>query len=841
MQPIPARRSLGFFGALLAANALFAGLAPADVVSYRVDTVAGSDWVGDNGPAIGAILLQAEGIAADTYGNLFVADAAGERVREITPAGTISTVAGTGVQGFSGDGGPASAAQLNSPYGLAFDASGNLYIADLGNGRVRRMTPGGIITTIAGGGTVPAGGVNDGSLATTVALLAPRNVVLDGSGNLYVSDFNGHRVYELSPGGTLTTIAGTGVPGFSGDGGPAPLAQLAYPAGLAVDGRGALYIADSQNHYVRKVVNGLIASIVREATPTGVAFDAGGTLYITDPPAGTLIQVPVTGPAALFTLTCSDLAFSPDGSVYAIDVNAVFRISFPGPGIAVTSTVAGGGSLAHGDGGPATAALLNHPTGVAADASGNVYIADRDNNRVRRVAPDGTITTVAGTGVAGGNGDGGMAVLAQLDSPASVSVDAAGNLYVADTGNQRVRKITPSGVIFSVFSPSLASPACAVADSSGNVYIADAGSGIILKVSATGQSTTVLTGLASPRGLALDGAGNLYFTEESGPRVQMLGNSGALTNLAAGSWNVPRGIAVSPAGVVFVADTGLQQILRVDISENGPPGGGPSGQVTPVAGNGTAGFAGDGGPALSAELDFPWGVAAGPVGTLLIADLTDNHVRVATPVFSVLNAASLEPGPVAAGMLIALQGTGLGAADVPDTQVVFGTVPQVPAGALYPGEVLSVNSAGLLVQAPAQIAGWASAQVQILDKGIAVAQSAVTVAPAAPALFTVASGQVSNQALASNQDGSVNSAANPAQRGSVIVLYGTGQGVSGQPVSVQIGGQAAEVLYAGPVAGYPGLLQINAVIPGSVSPGNVGVSISAGAASSQPGVGIAVE
>ncbi len=290
------------------------------------------------------------------------------------------------------------------------------------------------------------------------------------------------------------------------------------------------------------------------------------------------------------------------------------QVSFTGPGTAATSIVAGGGGRAHGDGGPATLALLNHPSGVATDSSGNMYIADRDNHRIRRITADGTIATVAGTSTAGSGGDGGLAVLAQLDAPTSVSVDAAGNLYIADTGNQRVRKITPSGVIFSVLTPPLVSPACAIADGSGNVYIADAGSGTILRVSATGHATTLLTGLASPRGLAVDGAGNLYFTEESGPRIRMLGSAGGLTSLAPGAWSIPRGIAVSLSGAVFVADTGLQQILEID----------PAGQVTPVAGNGSAGFAGDGGPALSAELGFPWGVAAGPAGTLLIADLSNN-------------------------------------------------------------------------------------------------------------------------------------------------------------------------------------------------------------------------
>lgn len=183
--------------------------------SYSIETVAGSGWVGDGGPAASAILLQPEGLAADANGNLYIADAADQRVRKVTPGGMIQTVAGTGVRGFAGDGGPATSAQLNSPYGLACDAKGNLYIADLGNARVRKVTPDGTITTIAGGGTP--------------ALSEPRNLALDGGGNLYISDFTGQRVYRLGTDGTLVTAVGTGVAGFSGDGGPATQAQLSFP------------------------------------------------------------------------------------------------------------------------------------------------------------------------------------------------------------------------------------------------------------------------------------------------------------------------------------------------------------------------------------------------------------------------------------------------------------------------------------------------------------------------------------------------------------------------------------------------------------------------------------
>src|SRR5712691_4919971 len=407
---------------LFFACAFLSTVAPAFDVPYTITTVAGSDWVGDSGPATSAILLQAEGIAADSGGNVYIADAANHRVRKLSRSGAISTVAGTGVRGFSGDGGPASAAQLNSPYGLVFDFRGNLYIADLGNARVRSVGPDGVITTIAGGGAIPPGQWNDGRTATVVALVAPRNLALDSGGNLYISDFGGHRVYRMGQDGSLTAAAGTGAAGYSGDGMAAPRSKLSYPAALAVDNQGALYIGDSQNHLIRKVVGGVIYSVGRAATPTGLALDSLGTLYVADRPSGVILRLASLGPATAINASARDLAFGADGSLYAADGAVVRRISSSG----VADIVAGGGSPAFGDNGPARASRLNHPSGVAADTFGNLYVADRDNHRVRRVTPDGAITTVAGTGRAGNGGDGGLAAQAQLNAPSGVSLDAAG-------------------------------------------------------------------------------------------------------------------------------------------------------------------------------------------------------------------------------------------------------------------------------------------------------------------------------------------------------------------------------------------------------------------------------
>jgi uncharacterized protein (TIGR03437 family) len=804
---------------------------------YTISTIAGSSWNGDNGPATLAILTQAEGIVCDSAGNFYVADAANHRIRRITRAGAITTFAGTGVAGFSGDGGPASSAQLNSPYGLVMDGVGNLFVADLGNARVRIIGVDGNIATIAGGGSLAPGGSSEGSAATMIALAAPRNVALDGRGALYVSDFGGHRVYRVdlngpSTGGNnaLTTVAGNGAPGVAGDNGAATRAQLAYPAGIALDRNGALYIADSQNHLIRKVAGGVISSYARAVTPTGMVIDGFGTLYVADPGAGQILAFPANAPPAAYASGALDLTFGADGYLYASQVTTVVRVSFAG----VSPIVAGGGSLASGDGGAATNALLNHPSGVAGDALGNIYIADRDNHRIRKVALDGTITTIAGTGIAGNLGDGGLATQAQLNGPSSITLDANGNLYIADTGNHRIRKISPAGVIVAAPFTGLPSPVYALADSTGNVYVADTGLGAILKRTPAGTITQLAANLGSPGGFALDSSGNFYFAEVKAKRVSKLDILGNLTTIADGVWNAPTGIALGSSGDLFVSDSGLERLLRVD----------STGSVTIVAGTGAAGLAGDGSDAANAQLNSPSGLAIDPFGAIYVADLDNNRVRKLTPqssgiiapltLINAVNAASLQPGPVAPGMLLDVTGTGLTAADAANIQILFQADSQTPIAA----QILSIDANRIELRVPTPIAGANSVAIQVLNKTVLVAQIAAPVADAVPGVFADASGQ----ALALNEDGTLNSAANPAARGSILVLFGTGEGVSGLPVSVNIGGYTADVLYAGPVAGYPGLLQVNARMPsGYIGPGIYGIAIGVGTTLSQPGVAMSLK
>ncbi len=790
--------------------------------SYTIATTAGSDWVGDQGQASNAILRQAEGLASDLSGNVYIADAGGHRIREISSSGIIRTVAGTGVRGFSGDGGIATQAQLDSPYGILLDPRGNLFVADLGNSRVRRIALDGTITTVAGGGSLPAGGANDGSSATMLALNAPRNLAMDSAGNLYISDFSAQRVYRLDRSGSLTTVAGTGVAGFGGDGGPSYSAQLAYPAALAEDQQDNLYIADTQNHLIRKVSRGLISSIARATTPTGLAVDGAGALYIADASGGQIVKMPVTGKATALPLSAKDLAVSMDGSLYVSDGTLVRRLSPQG----ALTLAAGGGDPAHGDQADAKQALLNHPAGVAVDGVGNLYIADRDNNRIRRVSPSGIITTVAGTGTSGNSGDGLGATLAMLNGPSAVSVDSAGVVYITDTGNQRVRKIALDGTIQPVLT-GLEGPVYAIPGPTGDLYIADTSLGAILHL-VSGTLTIVKSGLKGPRGMALDNQGNLYFTEMDAARVSRVAPDGTLLPLADGFWNIPRGVVVNSNGV-FVADTGLQQIVQLD----------SSGRPTVIAGTSAPGFSGDGGAAAAAQLGFPWDIATGAGGVLYFADLDNSRIRALTPVaqalvtqsslLDVVNAASLLPGAITPGMLVAIHGAGLAASQIPATQVLFGS---------EAGTIVSADGSRILVQVPAQLA-TGLVDINVVSQGISLGMvRSVAVVDAAPGLFADSSGQ----AAATNEDGTVNSAANPAARGSVVALYGTGLGLGMQPVSVQISGIPSDVLYAGSVDAYPGAFQVNTRIPvGYLGAGTVSVSVSAGQANSQGGVTIAIK
>jgi sugar lactone lactonase YvrE len=331
----------------------------------------------------------------------------------------ISTVVGTGVAGYTGDDGPAQSAELEEPYGVSADASGDIYVADTGNSVIRNVDPSGKIITIAGNGSLGYGG--DGGPATSASLYRPYRVVADSSRNVYISDFYNNRIRKVDASGTITTVAGTGTQGYNGDGIPAIAAELSNPSGVAVDAAGNIYIADTGNNRIRKINTSGAISTIAGTGFAGVLGDGGpATMAQVNEPEG--------------------VAVGSSSNVYIVDYgnSKIREIDASG----TISTIAGTGSIGYsGDGGLATAASLNQPTGVAVDSAGIVYIADNQNCRIRRVDTSGIITTFAGTGTSGFSGDGGAPTSAELSFPEDVAVDAAGHVYVADTNNMRIREI----------------------------------------------------------------------------------------------------------------------------------------------------------------------------------------------------------------------------------------------------------------------------------------------------------------------------------------------------------------------------------------------------------------
>ena len=536
-----------------------------------ISTIAGvgrPGFSGDGGPAVGAELNTPVGVAVGSDGTVYVADGFNYRIRCISPDGMIRTCIGGRGIGFSGDGGPASLAQVSLVYGLAFDAEGRLLIVDSGNRRIRRVGSDGIITTVAGSAG-PAGTRGDGSPAKEAGFSNPYFVTAGPDGAIYVSDFLGHRVRKIDPSGIITTLAGTGVAGAAGGDGPATSAQLNLPWGVTAGQDGAVYVAELGGRRIRKISpDGSIVTVPglpADSYPGALALDASQSLVFTD-----------------------------------TDRRSVSRLA--GDGI----TVLAGGEPFSGDGGPAVAARLNNPQGIVADAAGNVYISDQSNGRVRKVSSDGIITTVAGNGVRTFSGDGGPALLAGLAGPGRLAVDWNGNLFIADA--RRVRKVSSEGIITTV------------AGNGGSGFSGDGGPATAAEV--------------TPLWLATDRTGNLYISEIGRIRkvspdgiIRTIAGTGALVGFqpdglpAAGAPLYAKGIAVDGEGNLFAAEEFNGRIRKIDAA----------GILSTVAGTGRPGFSGDYGPATAARLAGPTSVIIGEDGNLYIADTGNHRIRMVLP------------------------------------------------------------------------------------------------------------------------------------------------------------------------------------------------------------------
>lgn len=624
---------------------------------------------GDTGAAAAAQLYSPAGIALDNSGNLYISDSVNNRIRKVVlSTGVITTFAGTGIAGYGGDNGPAANAILNNPQSIAIDLAGNLYIADSGNNVIRKISNGNI-TTIAGTGFPGNGGI--GQVATTAMLNKPMGVAVDGALNVYIADSGNNRILEFPQvgnplqSGIIVPIAGNGIANFAGDNGPATASSLNNPTQVAVDSTGGIYVNDFNNGRVRKfTLNGNITTVPATVgvvrTPTGIAVDPNVNFYVSDSTSAQLFRVTPSGISAIagngqrYNLGDGAAATSaqlvqPQG--LAVDVNGLYiadrgeaRVRKINSGVISSLPVA---------------ANITGPAGVAVDASSNFYIADASGNQVLKVPPAGAPFAIAGNQQPGSAGDNGPAALAQLNQPNDVVLDSAGNIYIADTGNNKIRKVTvATGIITTI-----------------------AGTGAASFGGDTGVATNAQ--LNQPTGLAVDSLGNVYVADTGNNRIREITPAGIITTIAgngnnsssgdsglatAASISSPHGIAIDTNGNLYITDFS-SRLRKVS----------PSGIIITIAGNGTAGYSGDNGPAVNAQLATPWGVTVDTSFNVYVSDVNEQAVRVLQPIASsqpsVTTTSPLPAGVIGRPYAATLMATG---GTSPYSWVI--TAGQLPAG-----------------------------------------------------------------------------------------------------------------------------------------------------------------
>ncbi|MFB9088454.1 Ig-like domain-containing protein, partial [Flavobacterium paronense] len=618
------------------------------------------------------------GVAIAVSGNIYVADSQNHCIRKITSTGLVSTYAGTGVAGFAN--GAANVAQFNVPYGIAVDISENVYVTEANSYAVRKISSTGIVSTLAG--TISTSGFLDG-LNTVALFSSPKSLAVDTSGNVYVADATNNRIRKITSSGTVITIAGDGTPGYLDAQGTA--AKFNNPTGLVVTASGIIYVGDTSNNRIRAISNtGLVTTFAGSGSPgivsgqgtnaqfnapRGLATDTTGNLYVIDynnncirkisnsglvstlSGTGTFGFINGIGTSASFKYP-EGIATDSSGNILVADVanNCIRKLTATGD----TSTFSGSAvrGLENGQGG--TMAMFNSPVAVAVTASGITYVIDDFNSCIRKVTSAGIVSTFAGNAVLPGFLDG-QGTSAQFNNPKGIAVDASDNIYIADTYNNRIRKITSSGVVTTIAGDGTAgyldgqgtaakfnNPYSLTIDNFGNIYVADTKNSRIRKISSTGLVTTVagyiLSGYAdgastvarfkNPQGIAIDNTtGTLYVADTGNHKIRKIATDGTVSTFAGSyagytddqgtlaNFNTPIGITVDASSNIYIGDYYNSVIRKID----------STGLVSTYAGNGSSQFVD--GIGNVASFYFPVGVTTDAYGNVFVADSYTQRIR----------------------------------------------------------------------------------------------------------------------------------------------------------------------------------------------------------------------